>query len=193
MAETLNGFALWSNGYGEDSGASFDSAVLGALQRGTIKAMCNTQQALAALEKLYESRVFDFRGHGFDEDVMKGLCQVLCIEGLTYTNVDLRGNKLSEEDATQLSSAIVKHASLPNPTLVRFNGIHLYAIRNMNMNEDYQLGFQNVGDVGCMVLAGLLKYRWKLNPMPILLRGNGITQLGAGALMEAIASSTGIA
>ena len=142
----------------------------------------------AAPEKLYESRVFDFKGHGFDEDVMKGLCQVLCIEGLTYTNVDLRGNKLSEEDATQLSSAIVKHASLPNPTLVRFNGIHLYAIRNMNMNEDYQLGFQNVGDVGCMVLAGLLKYRWKLNPMPILLRGNGITQLGAGALMEAIAS-----
>ena len=109
LAETLNGFALWSNGYGEDSGASFDSAVLGALQRGTIKAMCNTQ-ALAALEKLYESRVFDFRGHGFDEDVMKGLCQVLCIEGLTYTNVDLSQAKkkkkkfISKKNSKKISS-----------------------------------------------------------------------------------------
>ena len=52
LAETLNGFALWSNGYGEDSGASFDSAVLGALQRGTIKAMCNTQALAALVEDL---------------------------------------------------------------------------------------------------------------------------------------------
>ena len=52
LAETLNGFALWSNGYGEDSGASFDSAVLGALQRGTIKAMSNTQALAALVEDL---------------------------------------------------------------------------------------------------------------------------------------------
>ena len=48
LAETLDGFALWNDGYSQESGALFDAAVLGAMQRGMIRATCNTQ-ALASL------------------------------------------------------------------------------------------------------------------------------------------------
>lgn len=56
IAETLHGFALWSDGHADDNGAAFDAAVLGALQRGTIEASCNTHALSSLVDELVRMR-----------------------------------------------------------------------------------------------------------------------------------------
>ena len=147
---------------------------------------------LAAIES------FDFRGNYFAGDVMEGLCQVLCMKELRYQNVDVRTNKLFEEDATRLSTAILENIESGPKTIKFFNDISIEFMLNgpnRNRTEFDFSDMRRIGDVGCMVLAGLLTISKKRDRLPqystsgppkirINLKDNDITHVGLAALIR---------
>ena len=121
-----------------------------ALTNGKDKDVLLTLQARVATAVLGTVREMNFAGLEWDDEDAALLVEALplCVQ---LTSLDVRGNNISGERASQLSAAVVS-----NLTIVVFNGMPIKEMRANSLTE-LDLRGKGIGVVGSMVVAGLLQ------------------------------------